>query len=225
MSSSLPSGYQKLTDPNSGRPYYVNLVTGQTSWTPPAEETNHLQKSGSLPAGWEERVDPTTGRTFYIDHVNKKTSWEHPGQPAAAPRPSAYEEPSRSHRQPASRSQSGSQSVSTLERDAQLARELAAQWDLESEPSAKNESDADAITSGTTLKDWAKDDDTTHCFLTGTKFTVVRCAEAAERVRARKHMPLSVALRRLSLSCKSVKQGVESDCRSARTAAQAEAWC
>jgi len=32
----LPSGYQKLTDPSTGRPYYVNLVTGQTSWTPPA---------------------------------------------------------------------------------------------------------------------------------------------------------------------------------------------
>eukprot|EP00962_Isochrysis_galbana_P005888 scaffold1585_cov96-Isochrysis_galbana.AAC.2 len=32
----LPSGYQKLTDPSTGRPYYVNLVTGQTSWSPPA---------------------------------------------------------------------------------------------------------------------------------------------------------------------------------------------
>jgi hypothetical protein len=31
----LPSGWSMLTDPDSGRPYYRNNDTGQTSWTPP----------------------------------------------------------------------------------------------------------------------------------------------------------------------------------------------
>merc|ERR1719373_754478 len=32
----LPPGWEQVTDPTSGKPYYCNRSTGETSWTPPA---------------------------------------------------------------------------------------------------------------------------------------------------------------------------------------------
>ena len=84
--------------PASGRVYYVNSVTGQTSWTPPAgmsaSPPSAPPASGALAPGWEERIDPSTGRTFYIDHVNRRTAWERPTAPAVGSQPSYAQPPS-----------------------------------------------------------------------------------------------------------------------------------
>ncbi|TPP41003.1 WW domain family protein [Leishmania donovani] len=78
-------------DPATGRTFYVNDKTRQTSWTrpkpavqapPPPTPPNapSPMQSGAvaLPPPWEARVDPGTGRTFYINHATKTTSWERP---------------------------------------------------------------------------------------------------------------------------------------------------
>ncbi|EOD25138.1 hypothetical protein EMIHUDRAFT_206260 [Emiliania huxleyi CCMP1516] len=140
----LPSGYQKLSDPSTGRPYYVNLVTGQTSWTPPSGAAANGGAAppppsgggGGLAANWEERLDPSTGRTFYIDHATKRTTWERPtsgarggggGYGATPPSQPSRPTPPRAAQQPSGGSQ--------------------------------------------LKKGWAKDDE---CFLTGVKFTLVQ---------------------------------------------------
>ena len=65
--------------PQTGRNYYVNTLTGQTSWNPPpgmgSQPPPSVASGGGLPPGWEERIDPSTGKTFYIDHVNRRTAW------------------------------------------------------------------------------------------------------------------------------------------------------
>ena len=99
--ASLPSGYQQQIDPATGKAFYVNLMTGETSWQPPpgaaAAAAPQLgappPSSGGLPPGWEERVDPASGRKFYIDHINKATSWEFPTAAASAPSQPSYAQP------------------------------------------------------------------------------------------------------------------------------------
>ena len=78
----LPTGYQQQVDPSTGKAFYVNLMTGETSWSPPTGAAaapapmapSAPPSAAGLPPGWEERVDPTSGRPFYINHANKSTS-------------------------------------------------------------------------------------------------------------------------------------------------------
>ncbi|KAL7705226.1 WW domain containing protein [Lotmaria passim] len=67
--------WESRVDPVSGRTFYVNHYTKQTSWTrPPALQ----QQQPSLPPNWEARVDPSTGRTYYVNHATKSTTWDRP---------------------------------------------------------------------------------------------------------------------------------------------------
>ncbi len=62
-------GWESAIDPSTGRTYYINHLTQQTSWTPPVLDP--------LPNGWEERKDEQ-GRTFFYN-VNTGTSqWDDP---------------------------------------------------------------------------------------------------------------------------------------------------
>jgi len=65
----LPPGWQMTTDPNTGRPYYINHNTMQTSWTPPVESP--------LPEGWEQLKD-AEGRIFFVNHNTQETTWDDP---------------------------------------------------------------------------------------------------------------------------------------------------
>mmetsp|Transcript_27167 Transcript_27167/g.43652 ORF Transcript_27167/g.43652 Transcript_27167/m.43652 type:complete len:1980 (+) Transcript_27167:563-6502(+) len=65
----LPPGWEMSVDPNTGREFYINHNTMQTSWTPPVEEP--------LPAGWEQQRD-AEGRIFFTNHVTQVTQWEDP---------------------------------------------------------------------------------------------------------------------------------------------------
>ena len=159
------------------------MVTGQTSWTPPAGSEPPAPapaprappSAGGLPPGWEERVDPGSGRPFYIDHVNKTTSWEHPGALSAPP--SGGGGGGGGGAAPALR-----QTQSQIDRDAELARELAEQWNVQEERGGgggggggggreRTESSEEAG-AGTRKSDWADDATTTNCFLTDAKFTM-----------------------------------------------------
>jgi len=86
-------------DPKSGKPYYYNRSTKQTTWTRPAgprEEPNTAQPSSPAappPASpgssgeWAEKVDPRSGRPYYYNRATKETTWTKPAALASsAPR-------------------------------------------------------------------------------------------------------------------------------------------
>merc|ERR1719482_85806 len=71
----LPLGWEMTTDPNTGKPYYFNRATGQSSWTPPGAvapatlPAAAASPAAALPAGWEAAADPATGKTYYFNRA------------------------------------------------------------------------------------------------------------------------------------------------------------
>eukprot|EP00048_Salpingoeca_helianthica_P013711 m.206537 g.206537 ORF g.206537 m.206537 type:complete len:372 (-) comp15536_c25_seq5:20-1135(-) len=77
----LPHGWEKKTDPTSGRPYYKNHETRQTTWVDPRSAAVRKQDAkdtvgDELPYGWDEAE--INGESYFIDHNTKTTHWLHP---------------------------------------------------------------------------------------------------------------------------------------------------
>lgn len=80
-SPGLPPGWEQHPDPATGRPYYCNRATGETSWTPPAMPSGPSGgggPGGNLPPGWEEARDPQSGKTYYFNRATNTTQWTPP---------------------------------------------------------------------------------------------------------------------------------------------------
>lgn len=93
----LPVGWAAMVDPATGRTYYFNAATQETSWTVPdvavvagtvvatsdppgggaAPGAAPAYSAEPLPEGWSEATDPSTGNTYY-HHTNGQTAWERP---------------------------------------------------------------------------------------------------------------------------------------------------
>jgi len=67
--TNLPNGWESAIDPSTGRTYYINHLTQQTSWTPPVFDP--------LPSGWEEKKDEQ-GRTFFYNSITGISQWDDP---------------------------------------------------------------------------------------------------------------------------------------------------
>jgi len=76
MAEALPAGWTENIDPGSGRQFYHNAGTGETSWDRPMPAAGSA--AGALPAGWAEHQDPTSGRPFYYNAGTGETAWERP---------------------------------------------------------------------------------------------------------------------------------------------------
>ena len=77
------SSWSSCVDPASGRTYYVNSATGETSWQPPpqAPAAPAPKPSAPLPppaSSWSACVDPASGRTYYVNSATRETSWTSP---------------------------------------------------------------------------------------------------------------------------------------------------
>ncbi len=77
----LPAEWEKRVDPKSGRMYFRNHETRETTWVDPrsklVRKSDAADTSGEeLPYGWDEAE--TNGETYYIDHISRSTSWLHP---------------------------------------------------------------------------------------------------------------------------------------------------
>lgn len=77
----LESHWEKKMDPKTGRFYYKNHKTRETSWIDP--RTAKVRKTDArecgddeLPYGWDEAE--VNGEVYYIDHISQKTHWLHP---------------------------------------------------------------------------------------------------------------------------------------------------
>ena len=67
-------------DPQTGRPYWVNTQTNETSWTPPGKASNS-EKSATDNGDadeWIEAFDPTSQRKYYINKTTKRSTWTLP---------------------------------------------------------------------------------------------------------------------------------------------------
>jgi hypothetical protein len=71
-------------DPTTGRTFYTNQVTGESSWTNPNE--------GVAQSEWVASVDPTSGRTFYTNSTTGESSWVEPTVTAEAEKEGKSEE-------------------------------------------------------------------------------------------------------------------------------------
>mmetsp|Transcript_15310 Transcript_15310/g.41957 ORF Transcript_15310/g.41957 Transcript_15310/m.41957 type:complete len:306 (-) Transcript_15310:99-1016(-) len=79
----LPVGWEQVVDPSSGKTYYCNRATGESSWTPPqapapAPAPAAAPAPTQLPEGWEQATDPASGRPYYFNRSTNATSWTPP---------------------------------------------------------------------------------------------------------------------------------------------------
>ena len=63
-----------MLDPHTGKTYYVNSATGQTTW-----ELPRAVPPRALPRGWINITDDASGATYYHNASTGATSWTHPG--------------------------------------------------------------------------------------------------------------------------------------------------
>ena len=80
-------GWEKTTDPSSGKEYYFNRSTGKTKWNNPLLEKKEKSMEDTakpsegdeaLPDGWAATKDASTGKTYYYHAASGKTQWTKP---------------------------------------------------------------------------------------------------------------------------------------------------
>jgi YHS domain-containing protein len=68
--SQLPEGWSTMVSTTTGKTYYYNQDTGESSFT--------LPKARELPPGWKEVRSRTTGKVYYWNSALKKNQFEFP---------------------------------------------------------------------------------------------------------------------------------------------------
>jgi hypothetical protein len=73
--------WMECLDASSGKCYYVNTETQDTTWDVPEDIADLVaQKAGA----WEEKEDPESGKSYFFNTVTNETTWDRPAELAAA---------------------------------------------------------------------------------------------------------------------------------------------
>ena len=70
-----PSPWEQHADPSSGRPYWANRATGETSWAPPPQVAQAPAPPPPPRSAWEQHLDPASGRPYWSNRATGQTSW------------------------------------------------------------------------------------------------------------------------------------------------------
>lgn len=79
-----PDDWSEVLDVTSGKPYYVNHVTHETSWNRPCLAQIRFQPpplpqpSILLPPGWTQQYDSKSQRPYFFNTFTQQTSWDPP---------------------------------------------------------------------------------------------------------------------------------------------------
>jgi hypothetical protein len=81
--SDLPEDWVEVPDPSTGKSYYYNSKTQETSWEKPSKPTQQGEPTGeenieALAEGWVACEDHSTGQCYYYNQQTNETSWEKP---------------------------------------------------------------------------------------------------------------------------------------------------
>lgn len=68
----------EAVDPSSGKTYYYNHVTNETSWENPKASVEATTAESDSGNDWEEILDPSSNTIYYYNKVTQETSWEKP---------------------------------------------------------------------------------------------------------------------------------------------------
>jgi hypothetical protein len=80
----LPLNWKAVNDSISGKIYYWNNVTNETSWELPDNNNSVVDTATSvtaattLPSGWKEVLHPATKQKYYVHDASGKKSWTFP---------------------------------------------------------------------------------------------------------------------------------------------------
>ncbi|XRB10313.1 WW domain-containing protein [Pseudoscourfieldia marina] len=77
-SASVPKDWAEAQDPNTGKTYYYNRKTSETTWSRP--------EAPPMPKDWAEAQDPNTGKTYYYNRKTSETTWSRPEAPPEKPK-------------------------------------------------------------------------------------------------------------------------------------------
>jgi hypothetical protein len=75
----LQSGWQAVNDNKTGKTYYWNLATNETSWDKPVlDKLNDTSKQRELPPHWIEKIHEATFQTYWVHEKTGNKRWEMP---------------------------------------------------------------------------------------------------------------------------------------------------
>ena len=92
--SELPAGWESAQSRSTGDVYYVNTVTGETTYDwPESAAISSTAEQVELPAGWGAQVSSSTGETYYVNTVTGETTYDRPHAPASSSASAMAQEP------------------------------------------------------------------------------------------------------------------------------------
>lgn len=123
------ANWKQRKDEKSGKMYYYNKVTKESTWQIPA----CLAGDESVQSDWREVTDPSSGRTYWYDKVHKTRTWYNPhtkkedgkdGKTVSGAKPAADKPAAAAAAKPATETQAATATKATNDVDEQAQKQM-----------------------------------------------------------------------------------------------------